>query len=737
MDGRPVVDSVDISEKPWWERINSLLVIGFSSWVRFSHLRLIDLLFDNLPIATIAAFCWGLVQAVLTYYFFPEILQFLMVTMGLHVAIPTAILYVAVVATFTTLFKIGQSVNTTRVCKKIHEALSSSKSMWKTLSVFLILVITHFLAFGYVLEWFAKASCLLPIPIWGSWIICSLAIMNLLLFSVERCMNTLNVAFAEKSHGSELSRVNMAVKIGMNVSMHLVLFTLLGILPIGYIYALFSLGFFASLYAINHYDWQKSLWQNIDDIIYDWVFLITHASAEGGVAAAGICLWLQHFITNASLLHAMVVFTLIASTVCEELEDMVHEQTDKDEVVPLTHNYVPDDNKKIHRALQQSGMKESAINSYLGESVLLDNQEATNHKQLLVEKLPLAELVRLVKQGHVPDLSYLDIYNAGKTEGECLQAGMPIEVFAHQQNSYAPYIDKWLRIDMLLLFFTLLTGFTPITIGLIAGINGYYLYHVTRCFIAKGYPAKKCAQEFLEIGYNRLYGLILFYACMTTALCLGINGGLEFLHMCGTNIAMVFFIAIAGAIIESSVFFDQIKSGDGAGDDQNNKLPMMAFIFNMENMLATTGVLSMAAAFGSLLTITHLASVGAALCIGIGLVVVYGDNLFSVFKYALCEGDAAIFSLASITIGMTLVALCTLSVGSMGLLISLLPVYTAIACASSMLLVPWVQSQLAITTAVDRTYHVQPARELEVSVGKLAEMRDKYGACNGLEIKPI
>jgi hypothetical protein len=670
------------------EAANTSLVSGFSAFLYCSHFRIVDWLFEYLHIGMIAALCWGLVQGVLTYYFFPEILQFLMVTVGIHFAIPQALLYLAVAATFTTLFMIGKSVRKTRVCEKIQAALTSNSSLGKTLAIMLILLITHFLAFGYILEWFAKASMLLPIPAWASWIICSLAIMNLLLFSVERCMNTINIAFETKH--DEVQPVEPAyrrvgIRIGLNVSMHLVLFTTMGILPLNYLYPLAALGIFFTLYATELYDSKKSFWQNVDDIIYDWVFLITHASAEGGVAAAGICLWLQQFVVNTNILHLLVIGTLIASTACEELEDMVHTDDDATHMDPLKHHLVDDDLQKLAQVLCSYGMEEEAVKAYLNiKSRKQVELKKTAYLSVLLANLPLKDIIALLKKSHLSQLPLKDLFKSGKTEGQWLQADMPLYLFSKQRDSYVPYIDKWLRINMLMLFFVCLTGFTPFTITLLTGVNAYYLYQIAKRFNHYHFSFRQSLTELWRVGSNRLFAHILFYACMTTALCLGINGGLEFLHMCGTSIGMVFFIAIAGVIIESSVFFDQIKSGEEALDEEEVKFPIFSFLMDAENLLTTVAVLASVSSIACLLTLSHIVTFGTAVCVAIGMIAVYGDDLFNALKYALCAGNTLERLLAFTPLIILFSGLCVAVCGSTALLLSMLPYVVPVVCVASL-----------------------------------------------------
>jgi len=707
--------------KSYAENINKRLLMFFSTVVNCSHFRLIDWCFEYLHISIIAALCWGLVQSVLTYYFFPEILHFLMVTVGIHFAIPQAVLYLAVAATFTTLFMIGKSVKTTRLCSKIQQALESNSSIGKTLAIALILFITHFLAFGYMLEWFAKASMLLPIPVWASWIICSLAIMNLLLFSVERCMNTINVIFENNhnsAHQTEPAYHRIGVRIGLNLSMHLALFTFLGILPLHYIYPLSALGVFLLLYAFECYDYKKSLWQNIDNIIYDWVFLITHASAEGGVAAAGIFLWLQNFVTNASLLHVLVVCTLIASIACEELEDMVHNEDGDTNIEPLKHKKANPELQKLAQALLGCGMEHDLVCQYLSLSKI-DPQEPTLDKKSsfthLLASLSLKDIVFLVKKSHLQALSTEDLFTSEITEGQWLQADLPLHLFSKRQGSYAPFIDKWLRINMLILLFICLMGLNAFTITLLAGANGYYSYQVGKRFHQHKYRFKQSITELWQVATNRLFAQILFYACMITALCLGINGGLEFLHMCGTNMAIVFFIAIAGVIIESSVFFDQIKSGDEAENDDEVKYPITSFLFNKENLLASIGLLSMAASMGVILVICNIVNLGAAVCAGIGLLAVYGEDVFASFKYALIEGSAAEMLLVVSPILVLMATLCTIACGSMMLCVSLLPYYASAACVTSLMAAYICQGKGEVIAVA--TQDAQQARASEIHLG--------------------
>lgn len=555
--------------------------------IGFSHLGLIDWIFDNLHIGVFSAMCWGLVQALLTYYFFPQILNFFTVTIGIHFAMPQVILWLVVCATFSTLFMIGASVRETRVCKKIQEALSQNSSIGKTCAIVLILVVTHFLAFGYILEWFAKASLLLPIPVWASWIICSLAIMNLLLFSVERCMNTINVAFKDNTNSKQSNYRQTLIKIGLNVSMHLVLFTALGILPLHYAYPLSAFLTFLALYGYFRYDKKQSVWANIDIIIYDWVFLITHASAEGGVAAAGIALWLQHFITNTSLLHILVIFTLVASTVCEELEDMVHPEEE------------------------------------------------------------------------------------GSTQ--------PTSEQKNKKPHYRLVIDKWLQVDMLMLFFIFLSGFSTVAISLFVAVNCYYIYILFKRFKNSDLTFRDSVTTLWNLGSKSLVAQALFYASMATALCLGINGGLEFLHMCGTSIGMVFFIAIAGVIIESSVFFDQIKSSDKSSTGEEMRFPIFAFIANLDNILASYALLSMAVSIGGILFICQIANLGTSAYISLGFLVVYGREVFSAFKRALTVGSTIEILLACGPLLILTGALCTVTYGSLPLLLTLTPYYAPIA----------------------------------------------------------
>ncbi|MBT4804227.1 MAG: hypothetical protein HON78_04455 [Legionellales bacterium] len=462
------------------ENSNAFLRTLIELFLTYSHIGIIDRLVPYL--GYISAICLGLVQAALTYHFFPEILTFIAATLHISLAIQGSITYVVVAASFFTFFMLAKSVQDTNIKDKLTNSLNKNPTIVKTISVILVLVVIHLLELGLYNEFFLNLAPLIPGPAWISLVICGFAIANLLLFSIERTISTIDVFFEPqqtKSSGLSLEKITMII------SMHIILFYALGVVPgMPVFWPVCAAVAFCLCYYIKSYDSEKKLMLNIDDILNHYVFLITHCAAEGGLVAAGIYSMFKSKYT--------AVLALVASTVCEELEDLVH-----------------DDGNHEHKARSRGELPEKILH-------LLNDMAKFN---------VLCALLLICV-----DLSSFGI--ATLLFGNVCYIASVVYMWANQEKG------KEAKLSII------------------------------------------CDHTFKKTCEN-----IVFYACIITALCIGINGGLEFLELFGTSMYMVFFIAIAGAVVESSVLFDQIINKD-SDEHTHGYLNVFKEVFNTGNILS-------------------------------------------------------------------------------------------------------------------------------------------------------
>ena len=175
-------------------------------FINYSHINLYQKISENIPyINYLIAFNWALIQAILTYHFFPEILHFISTSVTLSLPFQTSILAIAVSATFITIFLVGLSVwnnkkkSDNNLVSSINNLLERENSVMVSFSLILILLVTHALAYGYISEWANQIMLLFPLHPSVSFLICGFAIVNLLFFSIERCVSSLDYLVKQPS----------------------------------------------------------------------------------------------------------------------------------------------------------------------------------------------------------------------------------------------------------------------------------------------------------------------------------------------------------------------------------------------------------------------------------------------------------------------------------------------------------------------------------------------------------
>lgn len=550
-------------------------------FINYSHINLYQKISENIPyINYLIAFNWALIQAILTYHFFPEILQFIATSFTLSISFQSSILAIAVSATFITIFLVGLSVWNNKekdgdnLVASINKLLERENSIFVSFSLILILLVTHTLAYGYISEWANQIMLLFPLHPSVSFLICGFAIINLLFFSIERCVSSLDYLVRQPS----IFSIN---NIFMFLSIHVFMFGILGIFNLSTIIISLSGISFVFCYYMKNCDSKKSFVDNLDDILNDWIFLIMHAVSEGAIVGAGIYLSLSSFISNPTILIYLTGLAISASTVCEEMEDLVHHDCEADigkfasdnAAIPNLANtlYIAGFGKK---SLVKLGFTE--LNNYLFvRDEDLPQKDITFISDILLPKqlknlgFSNSDILKLEKH------SKEDILALGATEQELASEGYYYPLLASKFISF--------NLTMVLLFITVSSTFNLYTIiigNAIAATTLVALLLKERNFYK--YLSLNSIKFSLAYLIKKIGDNIIYFTCMVTALCVGINGGLEFFHIFGTNINIVLIIAIAGLVVESLVYHDQISNQE---EHEHGSLRLFSFITDFNNLI--------------------------------------------------------------------------------------------------------------------------------------------------------
>ena len=550
-------------------------------FVNYSHISLYQKVSENIPyINYLIAFNWALIQAILTYHFFPEILRFIATSFTISSSFQISILAIAVSATFVTIFLVGLSVwnnkkkNDNNLVASINNILERENSFLVSFSLILILLVTHALAYGYISEWANQIMLLFPLHPSISFIICGFAIINLLFFSIERCVSSLDYLVKQPS----LFSVN---NIFMFLSIHVFMFGVLGIFNLSSLVIYLSGVSFVLCYYLKNHDSKKSIIDNLDDILNDWIFLIMHAVSEGAVVGAGIYLSLSSFITNPTILIYLTGIAIAASTVCEEMEDLVHHDCDED-----LENFAPENAsvKGLAGILYNAGFGVNSLNK-LGYKEL---DSKIFNRELDQDQKDLTYLSFCLSAKNLKKLGFnnSDIIKLRKyTQSELLAAGVLEGDLATEGYYYPLLANKFISFNMAmcLLFISATSVF-----NIYALIIGNAIAAIALIFFIINDPNSHNYLRFDSIKFSLEYLLkkvgsnIIYFTCMVTALCVGINGGLEFFHIFGTNINVVLIIAIAGLVVESLVYHDQISSQE---EHEHGSLRLFSFLTDFNNLM--------------------------------------------------------------------------------------------------------------------------------------------------------
>jgi hypothetical protein len=498
--------------------------------VNYSHISLFQYISENIPyINYLSAFCWAFIQACLTYHFFPEILQFISSTFLISVSFQYHLLIVAVASTFITIYMIGLSVLSSKNNQKSNIVNSinklSDESDIMSFSILVILLVTHFLSYGYMAEWSSKLTLLFHLPLFVNNAICCFAIINLLFFSLERCISSLDYI---KTKASDIDYRNIL----MFISIHVTMFGLLGIFNLSNIVIASSAIMFILSYYLKEYDDKKSFSENLDNILNDWVFLIMHSVSEGAIVGAGVYISLQPLVPNTMILKYLTGVVIAASTICEEMEDLVHDHDD----------------------------------DICCQEIKQDNLSIMTVDKLITFNLTLICLYMLLGAGY---------------------SSIGVLYFAAIVN-----------VLLLGSFFTIKENFTL------------------------------SSTDFSLILIDKIKDNIIYFTCMVTALCVGINGGLEFYHVFGTNINIVFLLALAGLVVESLVYFDQIRKDSSENHEhEHGKLGLFSFLTNIDNLIVSCMLIGVSYAMSNMLFVIPNISYGVCYAIVFSLVSTFGKEI--------------------------------------------------------------------------------------------------------------
>ncbi len=504
---------------------------------------------SSLVIGTIFALSWAAGQTILTMHFLPELIGYLGSLIGIVVPLLQLKIAIILLATFTTIFFLARKNLNHNISKEVIDKKSEFKvQMAKTL----LIGFMYWSVKGYALEWVKYFSLYMPHSI--AITVAIIAGLTLAHFIAKRVNETVDVIAASNEEGNSIKfkeRVWLAVPY---VAICTLVFSILNIIPFSLSLIVASSAIIVIVAAIEYKIADPKKYEEDGGILnnlFNRLSLLSHGAGESLVPVAGM---------QGTMPSFMLPIAALVLTMFEVLADSNHDENHDEFSLPnlkklgieceVAYQHIVDTSKS--QSLGYSKQDCEKIPGCFGKR--------TPPKKIEVlikgykEKITLKQAINLILTIH-GEFSVQDLLDAGFTEEEIIDSKIFTTKQLRDLGLNGEYYSSQLSFALLLtLVSVVFINYNPIllAVGLIATL--YYSYKLYTYDAANTRKSNK-----LKMMQNHFVA----YASYITAFSLSVNGGMECLDVFGCSIYIALALALFGAVIESSVYFDELMKEEG------------------------------------------------------------------------------------------------------------------------------------------------------------------------------
>ena len=618
------------------------------------------LLQKGLGLLTITVFAlgWAASQTILTLHFLPELIGCIGSAIG--IVVPLLQLKVAIVAaaTFTIIFRLGQKNLQHEICEEITQQNSNN---YIKAGKILLFGFMYFLIIGCAREWVKYFALCMPSTL--AIIVTVIASLTLAHFIAKRVNETVDEA---SKVIAITNRPNILQGVLSYAAICALIFSALHIISFSWSIVIAASAFIA-LETIAEYLFNDN---NVFENLANRICLFAHGAGESLVPTAGMQGILPGF---------MLPFWALALTIFEVLEDSNHNhELDKGKYVlpnlkdlgvsaDTVNPYLKHKTQLVNlgyeviKANTSPGMDFATIENKNKISSLIKSLKESNYTITIEQAVSLIFMVN-------HKISAKNLLDAGFNRGEIIA----IRIFSKAQlysakikyeKDYKAEItaimlqqlaqDNKIKVEYLkakrvefseleIVDSNVFTDKQLLTLGLdcdyyssqlsfaimltlasLIFIHYNLILLVLGLIVVEYYSVRLYAYEAsTELKFSRLAHHFTYYASYITAFSLGVNGGIECLNVFGSGIGVAIALAIFGAIIESSVYFNELMSDD----DSHNHGSILDCIPSLESCILYTALCMVGAALFSVAILFNLPIVLLAQISIMVLPLIFKDN---------------------------------------------------------------------------------------------------------------
>lgn len=607
---------------------------------------------NSLAFLAIAIFALslGAANASLVVHFLPKMLGHIANLLSIT-AVPLVQMktYVISAATFVTFFLIGKK----NLSEKAYEDLikKDNNSIFLQMFKIALLAFIYYVIVGYAIEW-AQHLPLLFIPHSAAIAVAILAGITIARFIARRAVKTVDEA--AKVYNNSNRNTDVVLRVTSNISIFVLVFSALGIVPFS---SAVVITFSAITGLATLLEYQRRGAEAFDDL-FSRSTLLVHCAGESMISTSGISKVIPHpDIGKPAYAGCLTASEALVDSCHDEvggaakyalpnLKKLGISAGECNNAIPSIDKlqrlgYTDDDisnlnimgkvdflkirtkkNKQVeyekiitliknirrNLSIWQAANLIYFVNHELGIQDLKDagyeSEEIVNSRMFSKDHLSeYEELKGLLSDNYVADPTIFMLLSGGKNK-ELSVKDLIIEGFTEEesikQGSFSA--DKLSNGDLNCEYYSLQLALA-ITLSIVSliFINYSPISLIVASIAILYYLIKLINDEAkFSLKFSRVCNHLLYYTCVVTAFSMAVNAGIECKVIFKSHIYTPLAIAFSGLVIESAVYFDELrtKAGDHAHTNLSDFISdRNTLIANMSFILVSAAICSVAISF--------------------------------------------------------------------------------------------------------------------------------------------